>query len=338
MTIIQIVTNRVWGGGERYALDLAEEAQFHGHKVIVVCRKGCKEVIEPFETAGLKVVTLPLGFWGRMTARRQLKHIIKPLGDVVVHAHNFKDAALMAGLPRIRLVVTRHLARPSKARHTRLCRHIDALIFPSQRARDKFLSGKAVVDEGKFHVIPNALRQEVIVAEMPPTPPLRLLYAGRLHPEKGLEVLIEAVRELGNKVMLHICGTGESDYISKLKRISQGLNVTFHGHVAAIAPMLAQCHAVVAPSIAPEAFGLNILEAFAAGRPVIASNNGAQPEIISDGLNGFLIPPGDPQAIVEAVKALRPQAMGQAARRAFEERFCFTTFYQRIENLYHHKG
>ena len=121
MNIIHLVSNKVWGGGERYVLDLCRYMSAQGHSVAVVSR-GIGAVDAPFRAAGFTPGRLPLGglfdFISPVRLARVLDRVEAP---AVVHVHNFKDARtalrarrLMADGSKVRVVITRHLVRPAK--------------------------------------------------------------------------------------------------------------------------------------------------------------------------------------------------------------------------------
>ena len=130
------------------------------------------------------------------------------------------------------------------------------------------------------------------------------LYAGRLAPEKGVDVAIEAARRLPGHA-LTICGTGPLE--GALKRRARGLsNVRFTGFLppAVLAEQIRKARVVTVPSRWYENFPYAVLEAQAAARAVVASRIGGIPEQITDGEDGRLVPPDDPRALGEAVAEL----------------------------------
>ncbi|HEU5474140.1 MAG TPA: glycosyltransferase [Actinophytocola sp.] len=121
----------------------------------------------------------------------------------------------------------------------------------------------------------------------------RLVYAGRLSPEKNAGAVIEAVRLLaaaGEPVRLDVYGDGAAR--AALTRQAGGLPVCFHGHLAdrpALARALAAADLAFAPSAA-ETFGLSVLEALACGTPVITAAGGGAAELLGPG-TGLAVPP-----------------------------------------------
>ncbi len=129
-----------------------------------------------------------------------------------------------------------------------------------------------------------------------------ILYVGRLGKHKGVHVLIESVKDLDlNTARLHIVGQG-SDRLSFQRAAHDDGRIVFYGFLTPekLRQLYGIADVAVVPSIYNETFGLVIPEYFWQGIPVLGSRAGAIPELISDGYNGFLFPPGD----VEALKAL----------------------------------
>lgn len=357
MTVIQIVTNKVWGGGERYVLDLASALSADGHTVCIVGRKGYPAATQPMRDKGLRVTELPFGGLFDFTtvpalARMLREHTGEP---TVVHTHNFKDAALAvkakrrSGRTDVRVVCTRHLVKPGKEHmgHGADYADLHRIIFVSDLARRAFIEGHPQLSLTHTCVIHNAVSPtEPVHRAMPEYRAgmdLHLAFLGRITPEKGLETLIRA---LSDPTLRHakvdVYGTGDEQYVAKLKEqaLQQApTQFTWHGKVDNIWPALQRAHALVAPSVAREAFGLVLIEAMAAGRPVIASNNGAQAEIVTHGRNGLLVGPGDAHALVHAIKKLMANPddlvqMGHSALSTAMSRFSFQTFYQNTLKAY----
>jgi len=145
------------------------------------------------------------------------------------------------------------------------------------------------------------------------------LYAGRLAIEKGVDVVIEAAKQLpGHR--LQICGDGPM--MQALHQQAKDLPwVEFLGHLppARLAEALRSARVVAVPSRWYENFPYAVLEAQAAERAVVASRIGGIPEQIRDGIDGVLVPPEDATALAQAVGVLlddpqRSMRLGKAAR------------------------
>lgn len=192
-------------------------------------------------------------------------------------------------------------------------------------------------------VVPNGVD---LAAPDPPPPPngrLQLLYLGRLHPIKGLEVLLEGcrvLREQGVPWRLTIAGGGEQGYVSTLTRKIDALDLA--GEVSMVGPVFGDAkrelfrrsHVVLAPSHS-ENFGVVVAEALAHGRPVIASH-GTPWEGLEERGCGFWIE-NSPEAIAVAVRKigrLDIAAMGARGREWMEQEFSWSKVAQQIASVY----
>ncbi|HTA35241.1 MAG TPA: glycosyltransferase family 4 protein [Solirubrobacteraceae bacterium] len=156
----------------------------------------------------------------------------------------------------------------------------------------------------------------------------RVVFAGRLVRPKGVDVLIRAARAVEAEFV--ICGSGKRlDALRRLAvRLGVGERIDFAGWLGPrqLARQLAEASVVTIPSLWPEPFGLVGIEAFAAGRPVVASATGGVEDWLDPGRTGLSVPAGDADALAHALAELladpqRQQAMGAAGERVVRERF-----------------
>jgi glycosyltransferase involved in cell wall biosynthesis len=117
-------------------------------------------------------------------------------------------------------------------------------------------------------------------------------YIGTLSRAKGLEVLLDAWKGMPEKSRLLVAGKGAKDYEEKLRREYPLPNVSYVGY-ADPSEFLRGVDVLVVPSLYLEGFGRVVIEAFSAGVPVIASRSGPFPEIIEEGVTGWLFENGD---------------------------------------------
>ncbi len=141
---------------------------------------------------------------------------------------------------------------------------------------------------------------------------LRISYLGRLDPTKGPDILIQAVRSLPEaSLQLHlhgiVQGASGTSYLHQLKRLAGGdPRIAFLPAVpsAQVKSLLKDYHLLAVPSRWLETGPLVVLEAFAAGIPVIGSNLGGIAELVEHGVNGLLVEPNSPEAWCEALRRL----------------------------------
>jgi len=174
-----------------------------------------------------------------------------------------------------------------------------------------------------------------------PSPGLRLLSVGRLHPQKGHRVLLDAIaraRSAGATLSLLVAGEGAER--GALEAQAAGLGLQGHVRLAGrreVRPLLAAADVFVFPSLY-EAAGIALLEAMACALPVVASRTGGIPEVVEDGVSGILVAPGDADDLARALAALerdpeRRRRLGLAAR-ARAEAFDVSATVRALEGLY----
>lgn len=168
------------------------------------------------------------------------------------------------------------------------------------------------------------------------------LYAGRLAAEKGVDVLVQAVGLAGLPVRLKVAGAGpEETELLRLAEYYAPGNVEFLGHLDArgLAAQMASARAVVVPSRWPENTPAVILEAFAAGAPVVAARIGGVPEMLADGVEGVLFEPGDVRGLADILARLAGDAraarkLGAAGQERLARDFSFKDHIGRLLEIY----
>ena len=184
--------------------------------------------------------------------------------------------------------------------------------------------------------------------------PFELLFVGRLVERKGVHVLLEALARLepGWRVLLRVVGGGPEREPLERRAAELGVaeRVRFEGFVSReeLQARFAGCDAFVLPAVVDakgdtEGLGVVLLEAMSYGKPVIASAAGGIVDIVRDGRNGLLVPPGEPDALAGAVRTLldapgRAAEMGAAGREDVEAGFSWPVIVDRLESLYGRVG
>jgi glycosyltransferase involved in cell wall biosynthesis len=169
-----------------------------------------------------------------------------------------------------------------------------------------------------------------------------ILYCGGLLPNKGIDVLLEAIRLVvrKNTIILDILGDGDwESYQQKVEAFGLSDYVRYHGYVPyhLINEYYKKGYLLVAPT-KHEAFGLTIVEAMASGLPVIATAVTSVPELVKNGVTGILVPWNDAGALAEAIITLldnpeMAKSMGQAGRERVEQMFTWDKAAKQMENL-----
>jgi glycosyltransferase involved in cell wall biosynthesis len=202
---------------------------------------------------------------------------------------------------------------------------VSRFIAPSRFLRDKCL--EYGWDGKRIAYLPNFINSFPTQEQGPVGD--YLLYFGRLSREKGVRTLLQAFQSLKRPIPLMIVGDGPERAALERSVNSAGLPVTFTGYLSGtrLTEALSGARGVVMPSECYENAPLSILEAFASGKPVIGGRIGGIPELIDEGVNGYLFQPGDAGALAETIERFLKlpgsavAAMGDAARAKLEREF-----------------
>jgi glycosyltransferase involved in cell wall biosynthesis len=258
-------------------------------------------------------------------------------------------AAVLARVPAVvasyQLLVDAHLTRPTILQQRSLARLVGRAIVVS-RELEAYLRQHFHWPPEKIRLIHNAVPFNEAVpadpacrAELSPDGTPIVLVLARLDPLKGHRVLFDAARSLSG-VQFVLAGDGaEREGLERLAaETGLGSRVTFLGHRDDVPQLLACAHLVVLPSLA-EGFPLAVLEAMAAGRPVVATRVGDVADAIRDGETGILVEPGDPAALAAAIDAVLSDPelaarLGNAAANHAHEQFGAAEMVARITSVY----
>ncbi len=337
------------GGMERVVQTLAEGAANLGHQVEVVAVESLGRggdagrhrsgVTRAFSFAALGSQEIAPGYIAAAWKRADIIH--------VHHPHPLADLACLLRAGRTPVVVTQHAdSRRSVYRPlTRLVlRRARAVVVPSRA--HLALSNELMGYEGKVEIIPFGIDQSRWQSVPPPPPggPPRAIFIGRLVAYKGLDVLLRALEQVP-ELKLDIVGSGPEG--PRLQTLARALAVTdrvrWYGEYpdADLPRRMADADFLVLPSVTvEEMFGLVVLEAMAAGRPVITTAvPSAVREVNLPGVTGLEVPLRDVPALARALEVLsrdpdRRRTMGDAGRKRVAERFTQQAMAERHIELY----
>ena len=196
---------------------------------------------------------------------------------------------------------------------------------------------------GRYEIIPNGVDVEAVsVAPKPASEELRVLFVGRPEERKGLPILLTAFDALVEHVpaRLTVIGAEREDVLRYLANPETMRSIDVRGRVCGeqLWEELHGADLLCAPSLAGESFGMVLTEAFAAGTPVIASEIAGYSDVVSDGVDGVLVPAGDPQRLAEELQRAhyeceRLAAMGEAARES-AQRYAWPRVADRVSAVY----
>lgn len=182
----------------------------------------------------------------------------------------------------------------------RLVRRLDVRCAVSEDARALAASALG----GSYTVLWNGIDTEAFSGPEPwPTEGPTVLFVGRHEPRKGLEVLLEALDRLPPEVRVWVAGTGPRTGDLR-RRWGDDPRVTWLGRIDDLEKRrrMAGAHVFCAPSLGGESFGVILLEAMAAGTPVVASDLPGYRNVATHSVDALLVPPGDPAALAAAIR------------------------------------
>jgi glycosyltransferase involved in cell wall biosynthesis len=227
-------------------------------------------------------------------------------------------------------------------RWARTWNRVEAFAAVSEAVREKVIAGGLPAD--RIHVRPNytadlALKHPEFLRNGPGK---YALYAGRLSPEKGVKTLVGAWAGAGGRppdIHLKIAGSGPAE--AELRSLAAGHDIEFVGRQdrETIARLLAGARLVICPSECFDAMPLAVVEAFAAGVPVLASAIGALATLVEDNETGQHFTTGDPRSLAAMASAMATDTdanarMGQQARKAYLATFTPERAYHRMLEIY----
>jgi glycosyltransferase involved in cell wall biosynthesis len=216
-------------------------------------------------------------------------------------------------------------------------KRVDRFLAPSRFVRDKFVEHGW--DGGKFEVLQHF--QEIHSLRESKCADRPLLYFGRLSAEKGIDDLLRSMQKVP-QMRLIVAGDGPERVKLRDLAVSLGLsNVEFVGHVGSAErdSLIAKSQFTVLPSHAYETLGKTILESYAEGRAVVASDMGSRRELVDPGETGLLYRTGDVNQLAEAIQSLgsRPdlaEKMGRAGWEKVRQGHSAREHYQKLLGVY----
>jgi glycosyltransferase involved in cell wall biosynthesis len=307
------------GGSERHLLTLLPALAERGVEVSFLGLDDTSRAPDPFYDA----LTVP---YERLAAPRDLDprlalsvRRLTRQADLV-HTH-LVHADVYGALGARRLVSTKHNDDPFRAGAFRyveraLARRAEKIIAIT-RALARFQIERVGLPADKVEVVHYGLDGPPVPWGANPPDDGRageriVLAVCRLEPQKGVDVAINAFRDVPNARLVVL---GEGPERANLERLAADLEVpvSLPGRVPDVAAWLDRADVLVHP-VRWEGFGLALLEAMLASKPVVATSVSAIPEIVVDGETGLLVPPEDPTALAEAINRVLDEPDGYGER------------------------
>lgn len=359
--ILFIIWSLERGGAERFLAGLLMHIDLSQFEPVLCCLNWKGVWAETIEQRGIKVIALNKKMGVDVGVWRQLIHIIKEGHFDIVNTHLWladvmgRVAAMTARAPII-ISTAQNVDIWKKITH-RLVDWILAfrttLIIAVSLAVKDYYTRVVKIPDRKILVIPNAID----IAPFENIGAIHYLYpefdlkeddfilacVGRLNYQKGHSYLFESVKlvkDLLPNLKIIVVGEGEERNVLENLVAALGIQnmVRFVGQRKDIPQILNLSQGLVLPSLF-EGLPLCVLEAMAAGRPVIATDVGGTREIVAAGETGYLVPSKSPSALATAIQSLAAnpanrQKMGQRAKEIVRRKYSIETITKKTEQLF----
>jgi glycosyltransferase involved in cell wall biosynthesis len=364
LRILHISSARSLGGGERHLADLACALSRRGHEVYAAVPANSPLRNKLKHLPAENIFTLRLRNALDVKSALELTHLVREQRIDIVHAHVARDYPVAALAVRraspAKLVITRHVLFRVNRLHNITFRHVSRIIAVSQAVKQALVEQK-IFPARRITVIPNsmdfhsfyyslrgfdreAFRQRINI------PPGSLLVGtiGEIKRQKGHEDFLRAaaiITSEGHNAHFVIAGadnTRTNEHRLALERLVHELDLTnrvhFTGWLDEVAPLLAALDVYVSASHT-ESFGLAIVEAMAAGLPVVATATEGAQEIIEHEKTGVIVAVGDHQALAASVLHLledkqERERMGALACAQVRARYSLDRMVAATEKVY----
>jgi glycosyltransferase involved in cell wall biosynthesis len=353
MRILQICSAREIGGGERHLADLANALAGRGHDVFAALSSASpvRSLLSSLPSGN--IVELPMRNSLNLATGMKLLKFVRLNEIEIVHAHLARDyplAALVTAAPRARLVLTRHVLFPLNPIHRLTLRRTQRVIAVSRAVADSLLAQR-VFDSKKILTIHNGIdiaNFAKTMSEHAAHRAPRIGTIGHLAPIKGQEDFVRAAALVNqSRPDIEFVIAGEDKSHARENRIaleklidesSMNDKVKLVGWIDDVPGFLSTLDLFVSSARA-EPFGLSIVEAMAAGVPVVATASEGAREIIEDQQTGRLVPIGDIASLANTIIELindksERRRLAQNAETEAGERFSLARMVEQTEQAY----
>lgn len=304
------------GGGERQVLYLIDELSKLGIENYLVCRKKSK-IHEICMQRNIKIINIPFLFDWDIISSLILYLKIKEIKNkqIILHSHTGKSSSIpliikKLFMPKIKIVSHKRVVFPLKNKISVIkYREQDAIISISKAITSQLTNIK--IPQSKIHLIPSSIPEELIEKNsFERTLPEKIIIGSltTLTKNKDPITLIEAAKiviKKTNNVFFEIAGEGPlmEECINMVEKYNIKDRVILKGYIENNTDFLKNIDIFVLSS-KEEGLGSSLIEAMAFGLPLIGTDSGGIPEIIDNGINGFVIPKENPQKLAQAILEL----------------------------------
>jgi glycosyltransferase involved in cell wall biosynthesis len=368
ITLMQVINSFLIGGAEKLVFDLVTMIDKQKFEVLL-CSMGTirnnieENICKDLQEKGIKILVL-----GKPQRKQRIETILKlrqllrENHVTILHTHcqspdiYGKFGAFLARTPLV--FSTIHNVKGYHASHEGILKKLTTKYIAISETVKQYGVSDLKIPSGKIEVIYNAVDtrkftpitvdkntklQELGV----PMGRKIVTVIGSCEERKGHHYLIEAAEQIVKKITdLHFLIVGDTaadlEFVSRMKEMMGAKKlqnrISFTGIRTDIPDILSITDIFVLPSLY-EGLPIALLEAMASSVPVVVTNVGSNPEVVADGINGFIVPPKDSQLLAQRIEELladpkKANKMGAQGQKKIKESFGMTRFVQEHEQLY----
>lgn len=365
MNLVHLTSSTFFGGPERQMLGLAETLPDSVGTTFISLAEGgrCEVFLREVRSRGFEAIALRHDFPRIVATLKELTDKLREGDCSLLLCHGYKAnilgriAARRIGIPAVAVsrgwTSENRKVRAYEWLDRRCLRYMDQVVSVSDGQAEKVRNWTGVSGK-RLSIIRNSARLNAFAQRDPgarkklldcfPGSVSRIvLAAGRLSPEKGFGVLVEAAKSIlrdipAAGIVLFGEGVLRPDLERRIAQLGLADRFVMPGFRSDLDSLIAATDVVVLPSFT-EGLPNVALEASAAGVPVVATAVGGTPEVVADLETGFLVPPGQPELLAEKVTRLLldeslQKQMGEAGRARMHEQFTFESQAEAYLNLF----
>ena len=356
-TILHTEASNGWGGQEIRIVAEMLGMKGRGHEVLLATPEEGR-IFGRAVHAGIETFAVRMDRPAFIKGVFELKRIIKARDVSIINTHSSMDSwigSIAGRTAGIKVLRTRHISAAIKS--DPLKRLIYGPLCDGIITTGEFIKGMLVdelgISPGKIHSIPTGIdaglfaREDgsTVRAELGIGPDVPVIgVVAVLRSWKGhaylMNAMFKVIKEFPDAILL-VAGDGPVRANIELWAKSPGLtpNVMVLGHREDAAAVISALDIAVLPSVASEGIPQFVLQAMAAGKPVIGTSVGGIPEVVKDGVNGLVVPPVDPESLADAMRFLlkdpeKMKRMGEAGRDMFVKGHTKEKMLDDLEALY----
>lgn len=348
---------KLMGGGEVWTINTIKELINRGHSVTLICEDDSAIKQKAIQN-GIEVISFKFKGDFDPPSVYKLNRIIntRKIDIIITNMHKEQRlcgaAAKMSGNAKV--ISVRHVDIPIKNNlYYRFTYNTltDKVVVNSFATKNTLLSSASWLRQDKIKVIYHGIDTKLFAVSgkstreelnIPNDKPV-IGFVGRLNVQKGIVYMMDAFKIIKGKIpdaQLLIAGTGDlyEEIVKKSDEYGYSNSVYLLGFREDIPDILNSIDVLLLPSLW-EGFGLVLIEAMACGKPCVTTSVSSMPEIVEDGVSGFILPPKDPAALAEACCKLltNPQLaddMGKQGKWIVNEKFTLKKMIYEYEDLF----